>query len=557
MIRFLLSLFKPFRWFIEKMDADYNQFIRILQLKLTMDDRRMKGLGNKSKQETENALLKQSVMQILFGVFFATFLLIIKSQFTYYYFAHTFLMAMMAMMIISEFTTILFDTSENVIIQPLPIKGNTISLARNAHVFIYLSLMAFNLSVISIIIAIFKFGITSALIFSFTIFMNVLFTLFLANVLYLLIMRLASGEKLKNLLMYFQIVIAILFMLAYQFGVNMVDRTHIENMILPVYWYTYLVPPAFFSGLIEALSSRIFDQQHLIFIAEALIIPPIAIYLTGKYLTPVFNRKLMDLEQGDRVSKIKTENGRESWWYRILSAVFIHSQDEKASFKLIWIMTGRERLFKQTLLPAFGYIVIMIIVPFFNKSFNFNDLNQGYKYLLILYAFVFIGASLSGSLVSGNNQHAAWVFKTMPLSSPACYFKGFIKAAFARFFIPFYALLAIVICSIWGLKVLPDVIIALLAIYLFTIVFYYYQNANFPFGMEKIATQGGAAFLKVMGLMLVAVLLGVSHYFLLKWFNFANLLLIPVYLMAIYYVNRIFVYKKITWERVDSVNSYS
>ena len=145
----------------------------------------------------------------------------------------------------------------------------------------------------------------------------------------------------------------------------------------------------------------------------------------------------------------------------------------------------------------------------------------------------------------------------MPLSSPACYFKGFIKAAFARFFIPFYALLAIVICSIWGLKVLPDVIIALLAIYLFTIVFYYYQNANFPFGMEKIATQGGAAFLKVMGLILVAALLGFSHYFLLKWFSFANLLLIPVYLLAIYYVNRIFVYKKITWERVDSVNSYS
>ena len=67
MIRFLLSLFKPFRWFIEKMDADYNQFIRILQLKLTMDDRRMKGLGNKSKQETENALLKQSFGQIMLG----------------------------------------------------------------------------------------------------------------------------------------------------------------------------------------------------------------------------------------------------------------------------------------------------------------------------------------------------------------------------------------------------------------------------------------------------------------------------------------------------------
>jgi len=557
MIRFLLSLFKPFRWFIEKMGADYNQFIRILQLKLTMDNRRMKGLGNKSKQETENALLKQSFAQIMFGIFFATFLLMIKSQFTYYYFAHTFLMAMMAMMIISEFTTILFDTSENVIIQPLPIKGNTISLARNAHVFIYLSLMAFNLSVISIAVAIFKFGIVSALAFSFTIFMNVLFTLFLANMLYLLIMRLASGEKLKNLLMYFQIVIAILFMLAYQFGINMVDKTHIQNMILPVYWYTYLVPPAFFSGLIEALSSRIFDQQHLIFTAEALIVPTVAIYLTGKYLTPVFNRKLMDLEQGDRVSKVKTETRHESLLYKIMLAIFVHRQDEKASFKLIWIMSGRERLFKQTLLPAFGYIVIMIIVPFFNKSFNINDLSQSYRYLLILYTFVFIGASLSGSLLNGNNQHASWVFKTVPLSSPACYFKGFIKAAFARFFIPFYAVLAVIVCSIWGIKILPDVIIALLAIYLFTIVFYYYQNANFPFAVEKIASQGGAAFFKIMSLMIIAAILGFSHYFLLKWFDFANLLLIPVYMMAIYYVNRVFVYKKITWEKVDEVNSYS
>lgn len=557
MIRFLLSLFKPFRWFIEKMDADYNQFIRILQLKLTMDNRRMKGLGNKSNRETENALLKQSIAQIIFGIFFALFLLMIKSQFTYYYLAHTFLMAMMAMMIISEFTTILFDTSENVIIQPLPIKGNTISLARNAHVFIYLSFMAFNLSVISIVVAIFKFGIASALIFSFTVFMNVLFTLFLANVLYLLIMRLASGEKLKNLLMYFQIFIAILFMLAYQFGLQMVDKTHIQNMILPVYWYTYLVPPAFFSGLIEALSSLIFDQQHLIFIVEALTIPFVAIYFTGKYLTPIFNRKLMDLEQGDRVSKIKTENGHESWWYRILSAVFIHRQDEKAAFKMIWIMSGRERLFKQTLLPAFDYIVIMIIIPFFSKSFDMNELSQSYRYLLILYTFVFIGASLSGSLINGNNQHAAWVFKTMPLSSPACYFKGFIKAAFARFFIPFYTILGIIVCSIWGINVLPDVIIALLAIYLFTIMFYYYQNTNFPFAVEKIASQEGAAFFRVMILILIAAILGFSHYFLLKWFNFANLLLIPVYLLAIYYVNRIFVYQRITWERVDSVNSYS
>jgi len=539
------------------MGADYPQFIRILELKLTLDNRRMKGLGNNSKKATENALGKQSFSQIIFGVLFATFLIIVKSSFTYYYFAHTFLMVMMAMMIISEFTTILFDTSENVIIQPLPVKGNTISLARNAHVLIYLSLMAFNLSVVSIIVAIFKFGIVSALVFTFTVFLNVLFTLFLANMLYLVIMRLASGEKLKNLLMYFQIFIAILFMAAYQLGLNMVDKTHIQDMILPVYWYTYLVPPAFFSGFIESLSSFIFDRQHIIFIVETVVVPAFGIYLTGKYLTPVFNRKLMDLEQGDRVSKIKVETVRKSLWYRIMLLTFVRRQEEKAPFKLLWTMTGRERLFMQSFLPSIGYVLIMIIVPFFRKSFDMNELVQSNRYLLILYAFFFIGTTLPVSLLTGNNQHAAWVFKTVPLSSPASYFKGFIKAAFARFFIPFYMALAIVICCIWGIRVIPDVLIALLAIYLFTSLYYYYQQASFPFALEKSASQGGAAFVKIMGLMFIAASLGFLHYLLLHWFAFANLLLIPLYLGAIYYMNRVFVYQKISWETVDDVNNYS
>jgi ABC-2 type transport system permease protein len=200
MIRFLLSLFKPFRWFIEKMGADYNQFIRILELKLTMDNRRMKANSPKTQKTPEKMLIKQSLGQIFMGLFFTIFLILVKSPFTFFYFSHTFLMAMMAMMIISEFTTILFDTSENVIIQPLPIKGNTISLARNAHVFIYLTMMAFNLSLLSVGVAIFKFGFISGLIFVISIFMNVLFTLFIANILYLGIMRLASGEQLKDLI---------------------------------------------------------------------------------------------------------------------------------------------------------------------------------------------------------------------------------------------------------------------------------------------------------------------------------------------------------------------
>lgn len=557
MIRIILSLFVPFRWFIERMDADYNQFIRILKLKLQLDDRRTNKYSKKSENGNEKTLIKQAFFQIFMGAFFGIFLIMVNSPFTFFYLSHTFLMAMMAMMIISEFSTILFDTSENVIIQPLPIKGNTVSLARNAHVFIYLAMMAFCLSMITIGMAIYKFGNLAGLIYVFTIFLNVLFTLFFANILYLGIMRLVSGERLKNLLMYFQIVIAVFFMAAYQIGLRMIDKTAIQEMVLPVHWFTYLLPPAFFSGMIEAFTTMNFNPSHLLFIAEALIIPPVAIYFTGKYLTPVFNRKLMDLEQGDRVSKIKIESGRESLWYRSMASLFVHSIEEKASFKMMWKMTGRERQFKQTMLPSFGYILIMIIAPNIGKQHNVSDFTKGYNYLFVLYAFVMISFSLCTSLLVGNNQTSTWVFKSMPLASPASVFKGAINAAFARYFIPFYLLMGTGVCVFWGIKVLPDVIIAFLAIYLFTLLLYYFQQPGFPFSLEKTAVQGGANAIKVFGLMIAAALIGFLHYALLKWVDFGSLMLIPVYAGAIYYLNRIMVYRKITWMKVDRVNSYS
>lgn len=55
----------------------------------------------------------------------------------------------------------------------------------------------------------------------------------------------------------------------------------------------------------------------------------------------------------------------------------------------------------------------------------------------------------------------------------------------------------------------------------------------------------------------LAGLVGLVHYSFLVWFDFANLMLIPIYGGAIFYVNRIMVYRKITWSEVDRVNGYA
>jgi uncharacterized membrane protein len=236
--------------------------------------------------------------------------------------------------------------------------------------------------------------------------------------------------------------------------------------------------------------------------------------------------------------------------------VFGSGNDERASFKVMWKMTGRERVFLQTLLPAYGYILIMILLPFFKDHGDTETLVQGDKYLLLLYAFLFIAGTLPVALLNGNNRNAAWIFKAVPLNSPAGLFKGFINAAFSRFFIPFYFVLAIVVCSVWGMRVLPDVIIVLMSVYLFTILFYIFQEPFFPFSQEKAASGGGKVFIRGIVILTCALAVGFLHKFLIHWMSYSNLLLIPMYAGAIYYVNRVFIYRKITWKVVDRVNVY-
>jgi len=557
MIPFLISLFLPFRWFINKSGADFEQFISILKLKLTIDDRRTQGFNSNKEKVVENSILKQSFSQIAIGLMFGMMLLMLKSEFTFFYLAHIVLMIMMAMLIISDFTTILFDTSENTIIQPLPIQGNTISLARNAHVFLYLGLIAFNMSVVSIIIAVIKFGILSGIFFIFSIFLNVLFTLFLANILYLGMMHIASGEQLKNLMMYFQIVIAVLFMGAYQFGINYIGRSELMNMSMPIEWYTFLIPPAIFSGMVEAFSKGLFDLNHLIFIAEAFIVPFATAFVTTKYLTPVFNRKLLNLEQGDRATKVKTSSGKTGLYFKIISGIFVKQNEEKAAFQLVWRMSGYERLFKQSFFPSLAYILIMIAIQFFKRDQNMTELAASSRYLLLLYSFLLVSFTLSTSLLMGNNRQIDWMFKILPIDSPADYFKGFIKAVFMRFFAPFYLLLSIGVISFWGVKVIPDVIVASLVIYMCTLIIFYLQQPLFPFSQAKATSQGGKNVVKVFGLMIISFLLGGLHYLVAKWNVFGLTGLAALYITAIYFINKKIVYKLIVWKKIEDSSSYS
>jgi hypothetical protein len=363
-------------------------------------------------------------------------------------------------------------------------------------------------------------------------------------------MKFVSGEKLKNIIMYFQIFVTILFMGGMQIGSRFISKNMLSGIEIPDKWYSFLFPPVFFGGFIDGITSLNFDSRHLIFIAESILLPIITVFYTTKYLTPLLNKKLIELGQGEHKVKVKSRGKRSSLLLRFSSFIFTHNNQEKASFHLIWHMIGRERLFKQTFFPSVGIMMVVMITQLSNRHINLDFYKQGDSYLFLLYLTAVVSISLIGALQIGNSSAAVWIIKSLPVQSPAEVFKASIKAAFSRFFMPFYMIVGAILIYICGIRILPDLIIVILLIYLLTCALYYFQELNYPFTMSKETLKSGGRQFKIILLMFLLVPLGYFHRFLIHLFSFGNLLLIPIYAYLSYFLNTKIVYRRITWKSV-------
>ncbi|NHB67904.1 hypothetical protein [Perlabentimonas gracilis] len=552
MIKLILSLFVPFKSIIKRMGANYTQFIKILKLKLTLDNRRPSSFNGNSSKENSSSLVWQFLMMLIIGLIILIITTKLQDSFTLFFVGHSMLMLTISMLIISEFSTILLNTSDNTILQPLPISSTTLSLARNAHIFIHLMFSALSLLLpVSVQIAI-QYGIGSMAAFVFALILNVIFTLFLSNLMYLGIMRFAKGDKLKNLLMYFQVFMAILFMAIYQLSLNMLDTIDFSNITIATKWYTYIIPSTYFAGLTEMFSSLNFSANLVILSLVAIALPPLGLFTTGKYLTPIFNKKLSELEQSDK----STSQTKSRTLANFLSKIFSFNEQERSSFVMTWRLIGRERLFLQTILPTFGYILFFMVFPFFKDFEGLTSLAETSKYFIILYSFCFVSASFSSAMSIGNNKGVGWLLRSLPIESPHHFFSGAMKSVFVRFLTPFYIAINLGVIAIWGTKVIVDIAVAFMVIYLTICTAFLVSPKKHPFSSDKKSNSSASTFVIFILVMASTIALGFIHYYGAQEFKYFPLILILVYGFSIYLVQTVIFKKFFTWKALDLANSH-
>lgn len=514
-ILFLLDRLQPLFW---AMGADYGQLRAIVQVKLMMDNRRsIVSLGRYGKQSAEN---NNSFTRIL-GIY--TFVgglislgMLTRSDRDMMFFPLTlqfaYIMALCAMTLISDFSSVILDSSDNQIILPRPVSSRTLWLARIVHITSYLFAIALSLSAVGVLVIGYRFGALAGVLFLLMALLSAVLMVFLTNVFYLGLMRFISEEKLREVINYFQIVMAVLFYGGYQLLPRLMNTETMLTEALDHQWWHYAVPPMWMAGAVEVVVGPVLDQTHLIFLSLALLMPVAGLWFMNRFLTTNFTQRLgsIDQESGSAPAIRSDQSARQTGpaWVDRVSDWITTTPLERAAFAFTWRVTDRDRKFKLKTYPQLGFGLAYVVV----MSVQGQSLGRsGFFYLFALYFAGIYVMVAQYQLGVSDNYRASWVYGSAPIRQPGEVLSGSLKALIVKLLMPFYLLLAGYILFRYGTDKTPDVILAFFNSLIMLISAALLSTRHLPFSIEQDALkQNNTARGLLVGVVLGVV--GFSHY---------------------------------------------
>ncbi len=499
---------------LKKDDSDYFQLRMLLKIKLTLDSRNVPTILTGTKNiENKNIPVLSMLMYGFMGLMISIFVWIPFSAFYKMNIILGMIIFMILATMISDFSTVLLDVKDKNIFLPRPIKEKTIKLAKTIHVFYYLVRITLALSGPTIIMSFFKYGPAFSLILLIEIILISGLVMFLTSILYYIILRLFDGEKLKDIINYFQIVLTIFIAISYQFIGRMFDISQITVNFTPK-WWNYLIPTTWFAAPLSLMVEKNISQFYLTASILAVIIPVITFTVYIKYIVPYFEKNLQKLnnnsgklQKGD--SKFRVQ--------KLISKVFCSDIQERAVYRFTLDMIASERKLKLQLYPSLAFAVIMpfifIFISFADGNFSetLKELKNSSSYLSIYIGIAM--SSLSVSFISRSEKFkGAWIYKALPVEKPSTILKGAMKAFLFKYNIPLTSVLGVIFILLYGPRIIPDALLMVTNMLLLVICFLSFASKKLPFSEDfqnmQQGTNAGMSFV----LLLVAGLLALIHF---------------------------------------------
>ena len=549
MVKLILRVFRAFAWALGWVRVDPAQFYALLEIKLTLDERRQQTAfqsrpGRASRRTFEftllmNVFLGGAVCGLIFGL---------NSPLVALTLIHSFIMLMIALSLIADFSSVLLDTTDSQILQPRPISGRTILAARMAHVITYIALLTLSVSAATFVTGTIRLGPAFPFVFALTLVAAVGLVVSVVNVLYLAAMRLTTGERLRDIILYFQVAMTILAVAAYQILPRLLPMLPRETMHLADQWWVYFVPPAWLAAPIDLLAGH--RGLPLLVLTGLGLIVPLASFMTVMALAPGFKAALVRLEAASTKTAPRRTHGRGgtgSGWARCLTRTPV----ERAAFEMTWALCGRDRQFKLRTYPSIGLIFILAGGFILSSATNWREtlatLPTTQKHLLLLYVCCALAPMTLMQIRFSDRYEAAWLYRVLPLERPGPVLLAALKVLLVRLIGPAFALVAIVTLAIWGRRVVSDLVLAFLMTLLITVLQAFLLGRRFPFSEPYGVLEGSGRMTRSLLFMIMPLAAGWLHYALLR-IEFGVVTAIPFVAAAVVVI--VWLYGRTNWPSV-------
>ncbi len=543
MTKFVLFLVDNLQWLFRLLKVDFPSLRSIVEVKMMMENRRPHSLHQKNTQkEEENTFVKSLGFQVFFSFLFGAMLLFFeKTAYNLYLYNFSFIMFMIAFNMISDFIEVLFDTTDNIILIPRPVESKVIWMARLIHISVFIITITLTNSLGSIVFTIIELGFLAGLVYFISVILLCLITIFLTGILYLLLTKIVSGERLKDIIGYAQIFFTISLMVGYQIGIRFVSNIF-KSQEIHITWWHYFTPPAWFAGLMEVVVNHHFETPFLVFITLIFTVPFLSLFLMNKYLAPLFAKSLSEYGTPEKIEK-QVQPSQNSNFLSFLSNKITKGSLENAAFTFVWQITNRDRKFKIRAYPIFGLIIYYIFQMFSNNG------DSGFNRWMVLYYTSFCIYLVSQQIFYSDDWKAAWIFRNSPINKPGDVLLGGLKVIIIKWAIPAYVLVGILMTYKFGSEMIDDVIFAFVNTLLYIGITISKTEFAMPFS-KSIAEQNKAArnFSRMIILILVVPIMGGIHALVSK-VPYGVIILTPIFLIIALILLK--EYRKITWEKIQ------
>lgn len=449
---------------IRRLGADDAQFRLILANRLTLDGRRQfVQTGEERDARTgkpvrpPNRLTATVIVYAVMGLLITLAFGRAESLFLQMTLIHAFVMLMVTVSLVGDFTSVLFDPTDNMVLLPRPVSGRTLMAARLVHIVSYLGLITLALSAAALIAGAVRIHPLFPLVFAGTLVGTVMLVVCGVCLFYLAAARFMDIERFRDVVLYVQIAMLLMMVAGSQVFVHLSQVRTMLDIPLEDAWWIYLLPPAWMAAPVDLVFAEGGRARAMLSLV-AVVAPLAAMILLVRVFAPRFTAMLGSM--ADAGDARKPDPSRRRTLGSLLARRLTRTGEQRAAFETFWLVCSRDRDFKLRAYPSLTFIVVMLVVVLLRMAREPEPLSESRVYLFFMYAVVAALATLVQQLRFGNRPEASWVLYALPVARPGQIMIGAVWMFLIRFGLFPLMVITVVCLFIWGPSVLLDAALA-------------------------------------------------------------------------------------------------